>query len=73
MKGTPREPFSGPRPYSKTGRGYPDVALLANNYIIGVDGTTASTPVFVGMISTGGTKNSCSKLKLRADNADSQY
>ena len=31
MKGTPREPFSGPRPYSKTGRGYPDVALLANN------------------------------------------
>ncbi len=32
MKGTPREPFSGLRPYSKTCRGYPDVALLANYY-----------------------------------------
>jgi len=108
MKGTPRQPFPGPRrPYSTTGRGYPDVALLANNYIIGydgnivggVDGTSASTPVFAGMISiansqrvaagfstlgwinpflyqyytqfandiTGGTKNSCSQLKVRAD------
>jgi tripeptidyl-peptidase-1 len=107
MKGTPRQPFSGPRPYSTTGRGYPDVALLANNYIFGydgnivggVDGTSASTPVFAGMISiansqrvasgfstlgwinpflyqyytqftndiTGGTKNSCSQLKVRAD------
>jgi tripeptidyl-peptidase-1 len=107
MIGTPRQPFSGTRPYSKTGRGYPDVALLANNYIIGlngqivggVDGTTASTPVFAGMISianrqrvaaglstlgwinpflyqyytqfandiTGGTKNGCSQLKVRAD------
>ena len=59
MNGTTRQPFAGTRPYSKTGRGYPDVALLADNYIIGyngniaggVDGTYASCPVFAGMIS----------------------
>ena len=59
INGTTRQPFSGTRPYSKTGRGYPDVALLANDYIIGndgnivggIDGTAASTPVFAGMIS----------------------
>ncbi len=38
MKGTTRQPFSGTRPYSKAGRGYPDVALLAHNYIIGYNG-----------------------------------
>lgn len=41
----------------KTGRGYPDVSLLADSYLIvanntfyGVGGTSASAPVFAGMI-----------------------
>jgi hypothetical protein len=107
MKGTTRQPFAGTCPYIKTGRGYPDVALLVHNYIIGyngsiiggISGTSASTPVFSGMISiansqrvaaglstlgwvnpflyqyyaqfandiTGGTKNSCSQLKLSSN------
>ncbi len=43
--------------YNAEGRGYPDISLLAHNYIIAlnhnfsaVSGTSASSPVFAGMI-----------------------
>jgi tripeptidyl-peptidase-1 len=48
-------PYPG---YNTTGRGYPDVSLLAYNYYVVVDGqrvpisgTSASTPVFAAMVS----------------------
>lgn len=44
--------------YNKNGRGIPDISLLAHNYVIvlggnytAVSGTSASSPVFAGMIS----------------------
>mmetsp|Transcript_18166 Transcript_18166/g.29846 ORF Transcript_18166/g.29846 Transcript_18166/m.29846 type:complete len:597 (+) Transcript_18166:186-1976(+) len=44
--------------YKQTGRGYPDVALVGHQYaiylggrLVGVDGTSASTPVFAAMLS----------------------
>eukprot|EP00981_Chlorochromonas_danica_P014642 scaffold8452_cov185-Ochromonas_danica.AAC.24 len=48
-------PYSG---YDISGRGYPDVSLLAHSYVIVVsgqyqvvDGTSASAPAFAGMVS----------------------
>ena len=48
------QPYAG---YSTTGRGVPDVSLAGHNYVvvdsgnlIGVDGTSASTPAFAGMV-----------------------
>ena len=53
--GTNKEPVSG---YTRFGRGYPDVALAGTAYLISiggswfsVSGTSASCPVFAGMIS----------------------
>jgi tripeptidyl-peptidase I len=44
--------------YSPQNRGYPDVAfdgqyfpVIINGYIVGLDGTSASSPTFAGMIS----------------------
>lgn len=44
--------------YNRYGRGYPDISLLATNYIVvvndnlfSIDGTSASAPVFAGMLS----------------------
>jgi len=59
VDGTSKQPSSGSNmKYNPSGRGYPDVALMAHNYIIAVDGspeavdgTSASTPVFAGMLS----------------------
>jgi len=55
VKGSQYAPMAG---YTATGRAYPDIALLAHSYKIYVggrlaivDGTSASTPVFAGMIS----------------------
>jgi tripeptidyl-peptidase-1 len=52
--GTTNQPVSG---YSITGRGYPDVSLLGNHYLVVInhsfyimDGSSASTPVFAGMV-----------------------
>ena len=54
VMGTSKQPASG---YSTSGRGYPDVSLLAHDYIVtldqgnyGVDGTSASTPVFAAFV-----------------------
>ena len=51
-------PVSTVQPYSLTGRGYPDVSMPGNNVQIvlnnqwgGVDGTSASAPMFAGMVS----------------------
>jgi hypothetical protein len=53
--GTVKEPVSG---YRRSGRGYPDIALAGTAYLISsggawfsVSGTSASCPVFAGMIS----------------------
>jgi len=59
VDGTSKEPASSSTiNYNSNHRGYPDVALLAHYYIIFanghfavVDGTSASAPVFAGMIS----------------------
>jgi len=59
VDGTSKQPSSSSNmKYNPSGRGYPDVALMAHNYIIAVDGspeavdgTSASTPVFAGMLS----------------------
>lgn len=55
VQGTSQQPVNG---YARSGRGYPDISLLANNYVIAVDnnftavsGTSASSPVFAGMVS----------------------
>lgn len=55
VRGTDKEPFAG---FPVNGRGYPDISLLAHNYVItiggnftAVSGTSASSPVFAGMIS----------------------
>ncbi len=54
VKGTAKEPFRG---FATGGRGYPDVALAANSYLVAVNrsavvvsGTSASAPVFAGMV-----------------------
>jgi tripeptidyl-peptidase-1 len=54
VDGASNPPLNG---YNKKGRGYPDVSLLAYNYVIyvggdqtTVSGTSASTPVFAGMV-----------------------
>ncbi len=54
VKDTAIAPFAG----FATGRGYPDVSLAANNYVIvesghysAVSGTSASAPVFAAMVS----------------------
>jgi hypothetical protein len=53
--GTVREPVAG---YRATGRGYPDISFLGTNYAVAiggdwysVSGTSASCPVFAGMVS----------------------
>ena len=61
VDGTSKQPSSASDAdynYNSSRRGYPDVALMANAYVIAVDGelvsvsgTSASTPVFAGMIS----------------------
>jgi len=61
VDGTSKEPSSSSNAnysYNSSRRGYPDVALMANNYRIAVDGnlvnvsgTSASSPVFAGMLS----------------------
>jgi len=65
LQGTSRQPNNTSSfPYNAAGRGYPDVALLAHNYIIGynlqmvggVDGTSASAPVFAAMITLANSK-----------------
>ena len=55
MLGTDKNPFGG---YNRNGRGIPDISLLAYNYVItlggnftAVSGTSASSPVFAGMLS----------------------
>lgn len=55
VKGTSQDP---PKGYHAEGRGYPDVSLLAHNYVVAirsnlsaVSGTSASSPVFAGMVS----------------------
>jgi tripeptidyl-peptidase-1 len=55
VEGTSDAPYEG---YNSTNRGYPDVSLLANSYIIlangsfwVVSGTSASSPVMAGMVS----------------------
>jgi hypothetical protein len=47
-----------PQYYDASGRGYPDIALLGHSYLVVydesfgvVDGTSASAPVFAGMVS----------------------
>jgi tripeptidyl-peptidase-1 len=54
VQGTSKAPFIG---YNSGGRGYPDISLLAHAYqiVVGgrvliVDGTSASAPVFAGML-----------------------
>lgn len=54
VAGTNKQPFPG---FNRNGRGYPDVSLIAHNYVIAlnnnltaVSGTSASSPVFGGMI-----------------------
>jgi len=54
VNGTTKQPTSG---YSTTGRGYPDVSLLGFHYLVVInhafnvqDGTSASAPVFAGMV-----------------------
>jgi tripeptidyl-peptidase-1 len=54
VNGANNQPLNG---YNKKGRGYPDVSLLAFNYVVyiggeqtTVSGTSASTPVFAGMV-----------------------
>ena len=59
VKGTSKQPASSATiNYNSNHRGYPDVALLAHSYAVVadgyfyvVDGTSASAPVFAGMIS----------------------
>jgi tripeptidyl-peptidase-1 len=59
VDGTYKQPSSSSNyNYNPSRRGYPDVALMAYNYKIAVnseltsvDGTSASTPVFAGMLS----------------------
>jgi subtilase family serine protease len=60
VDGTSKQPYSSNTDYNydPSRRGYPDVALMANAYKIAVDGelervdgTSASTPVFAGMLS----------------------
>ena len=53
--GSDREPVAG---YQAKGRGYPDISFLGNNYAVAiggdwysVSGTSASCPVFAGMVS----------------------
>ncbi len=55
VAGTPKEPSRG---FNRAGRGYPDISALAYNYVVaidkkfyGVSGTSASSPVFAGMVS----------------------
>lgn len=55
VAGTSKDPVSG---YDTSGRGLPDVSLLAHNYdvmvngsLLQLDGTSASSPVFAGMVS----------------------
>lgn len=55
MAGTAKDPFKG---YTASGRGIPDISFVAYNYIIAVNnnftavsGTSASSPVFAGMLS----------------------
>ena len=55
VTGTSKAPVSG---YNRAGRGYPDVALAATNYLItvggrqyAVSGTSAAAPVMAGMVS----------------------
>lgn len=55
VAGTRNDPMKG---YNKNGRGIPDISLLAHNYVITlggnysvVSGTSASSPVFAGMVS----------------------
>jgi hypothetical protein len=55
VMGTAKEPVTG---YRRSGRGYPDIALAGTAYLISiggawfsVSGTSASCPVFAGMIS----------------------
>ena len=59
LDGTSKEPSTSSNyNYNPSKRGFPDVALMAHNYIIAVDGelmsvdgTSASAPVFAGMLS----------------------
>ena len=58
VMGTDKRPSQTKVPYSSSGRGYPDVSLLAHRYLIimagtarYVDGTSASAPVFGAMVS----------------------
>ena len=53
--GTAKEPVAG---YNAKGRGYPDISFLGHNYAVAiggdwysVSGTSASCPVFAGMVS----------------------
>ena len=55
VDGTAKAPVPG---YARGGRGFPDVAVLANSFIavvggtfIGMGGTSLSTPTFAGMVS----------------------
>lgn len=55
VQDTDKAPFKG---FNRQGRGYPDISLLAHNYVItlggnftAVSGTSASSPVFAGYIS----------------------
>jgi tripeptidyl-peptidase-1 len=55
VTGTDKEPFRG---FNRHGRAYPDVSALGHNYVVAiagnftaVSGTSASSPVFAGIIS----------------------